>query len=79
MHGHIVPSGVAIKSAILYLLPALFGRFLFLYFTLALAHRLGFHPAVSPALLVNILMLFELALLLAAFSLVPRWAELAAP
>lgn len=40
---------------LMFLLPALFGRFLFLSFTYPLAHRLGIHPAVSSALLVNVL------------------------
>ena len=52
---------------LMFLQPALFGRFLFLRFTLPLAHGLGIHPAVSSVLLVNVLMLFELALLLEAF------------
>jgi membrane protease YdiL (CAAX protease family) len=63
----------------MFLLPALFGRFLFLRFTLPLAHKLGIHPAVSSVLLVNVLMLFELALLLAAFYWVQhgrRWQQL---
>lgn len=64
---------------LMFLLPALFGRFLFLRFTLPLAHKLGIHPAVSSVLLVNVLMLFELALLLAAFYWVQhgrRWQQL---
>jgi hypothetical protein len=52
---------------LMYLLPALFGRLLFLRFTIPLAGRLGIHPAVSSLLLVVVLMLFELGLLLAAF------------
>lgn len=63
---------------LMFLLPALFGRFLFLRFILPLAHRLGIHPAVSSVLLVNVLMLFELALLLAAFYCVQCGPELAA-
>lgn len=64
---------------LMFLLPALFGRFLFLRFTLPLAHRLGIHQALSSVLLVNILMLFELALLLGAFYWVQRgrsWLQL---
>jgi hypothetical protein len=64
---------------LMFLLPALFGRFLFLRFTMPLAHRLGIHPAVSALLLVIVLMLFELALLLAAFHWVQggrSWRQL---
>ena len=64
---------------LMYLLPALFGRFLFQRFTFPLAHRLGIHPAVSAALLVNVVMLFELGLLVASFHWVQggrSWQQL---
>lgn len=65
--------------ALMFLLPALLGWFIFLYFTFPLIRRLGLHPAVSSALLVNALMLFEFALLLAAFYWVQQgrsWRQL---